>query len=422
MDPELEKICSDYRLKLIESTATSVSFLKEESFTEETKAELEFILKKNVDIINDSNAEIHHEEAAKNEKQEQHFNLNAILLDALKINASDVHIEAQEKAGRIRYRALGIMITASSVNLNEYPALINQIKIRSDLDIAERRLPQDGRFSMQVDHKNLDIRVSIIPALHGEKAVLRILGNITPPALHALGLSSLQLEQFKTSLERKQGLILISGPTGSGKTTSLYSCLSMLNNSKRNIITVEDPVEISIPGITQVQVKESIGLTFGKAIKAFLRQDPDVIMIGEVRDQETAMIAVRAAMTGHLVLSTIHTNSAADTINRLVDLGVPRFLLASTLTLSVAQRLVRTVCSSCMSSTAGCSRCQYTGFSGRKAFFEVISVDSIIKEKIERGLPIEPQQDIEGHRTIADQLINAIAEGITTQDEISACL
>jgi len=274
------------------------------------------------------------------------------------------------------------------------------------LDISEKRLPQDGRIFFNRDEMKFDVRVSVLPTLYGEKIVLRILANSAAEVnLDTLGFSTLDLKRYKEATLKPNGIILISGPTGSGKTTTLYGTLHLLNKSTDNILTVEDPIEYTLEGINQVQVKEEIGLSFSNALRTFLRQDPDVIMVGEIRDAETATLAIRAALTGHLVLSTIHTNSAWGTISRLVDMGIPPFLLASTLNISVAQRLIRTLCSHCKEKVPmsrdvlpnnfkpinlptehyiakGCSNCFYTGYRGRKAIYEVIPMDQVVSEFI----------------------------------------
>ncbi|HYF68650.1 MAG TPA: GspE/PulE family protein [Ohtaekwangia sp.] len=332
--------------------------------------------------------------------------VNELLQQAKGFGSSDIHIEIYDQKCRIRLRIDGKLIEKMRLNKRDYPALVNKIKIMAGLDISEKRLPQDGRISFSFAETKYDVRVSVLPTLYGEKIVLRILGHsATSVHLEELGFSELDLSRYKESIRRPNGIILISGPTGSGKTTTLYGTLKLLNKEGENIVTVEDPIEYTLEGINQVQVKEEIGLTFSSALRSFLRQDPDIIMVGEIRDTETASLAIRAALTGHLVLSTIHTNSAWGTISRLVDMGVPSFLLANTLNASVAQRLIRLLCTSCREKVPleesifppsfkhknvlanhyvakGCKDCLYTGYRGRKAIYEVIPVESSVTDLI----------------------------------------
>ncbi len=330
--------------------------------------------------------------------------LMKIIYEAKSLGSSDIHIEKYDDTARIRIRIDGILIEKYVIEINEYPELINKVKIRSNLDITEKRLPQDGRINLD----EFDIRVSVLPTLHGEKIVMRILSkDASRIDLNQLGLSEYERSVYLEGVKKTSGIILISGPTGSGKTTTLYATLKLLNEEKRNIVTVEDPIEYTIKGINQVQLKEKIGLTFSSALRSFLRQDPDIIMLGEIRDVETAQMAIRAAQTGHLVLSTIHTNSAWGTIARLIDMNLPPFLLASTINTTVAQRLVKILCKSCKKETTieayempqfyrerqikscyapvGCQECFYTGYSGRRAIYEVINIDHQLAEKIKEG-------------------------------------
>ncbi len=335
-----------------------------------------------------------------NQKEQLRFDsktdfVDRLIQEANRLGSSDIHIEIYGDRARIRIRIDGNLIQRFSIEKQDYPELVNKIKIRSNLDISEKRLPQDGR----IEYDDFDIRVSILPTLHGEKIVMRILGHdASSISLEKVGFSPAEKTHYLKGVRKPNGIILISGPTGSGKTTTLYATLKLLNEEKRNIVTVEDPVEYTLEGINQVQLKESIGLTFASALRSFLRQDPDVIMLGEIRDGETAQMAIRAALTGHLVLSTIHTNSAWGTISRLIDMGVPPFLLANTMNTSVAQRLVRKLCSNCtieqelepkdwpqtqlnqpvpesVHVPIGCDQCHYTGYKGRVALYEVIPID-----------------------------------------------
>lgn len=331
----------------------------------------------------------------------------ALLQEAVRTKCSDVHFEPFQQFCRIRFRLDGELKDKRHLTRIEYMGIVNRIKILANLDISEKRLPQDGRINL-LDKAigKLDVRVSVVPTILGEKVVLRLLGqensNLT---LTALGFSAHELESYSECLKKTKGIILISGPTGSGKTTTLYATLKTLNTTKRNILTIEDPVEYTIEGINQVQAKEDIGLTFGKVLRSFLRQDPDIIMLGEIRDEDTAKIAVRLALTGHLVLSTIHTNSAWGTISRLVDMGVPPYLLADTLIVTMAQRLVKKLCNHCKekrpfdkkflpssyetehipsyhSVPIGCHSCYHTGYSGRLAIYELIPIDNTLRELV----------------------------------------
>jgi type IV pilus assembly protein PilB len=325
--------------------------------------------------------------------------LQSLIEEAKSLGSSDIHVEAFEEKCRVRIRIDGVLIERYILNKTEYPSLINKIKIKANLDIAEKRLPQDGRIFYSSGDMKFDIRVSILPTLHGEKIVLRLLSNdATGINIEQLGFSETDLKNYMAGIKKPNGILLISGPTGSGKTTTLYATLNILNSEKTNILTIEDPIEYTLEGINQVQLKENIGLTFASALRTFLRQDPDIIMLGEIRDAETAQMAIRAALTGHLVLSTIHTNSAWGTVSRLLDMGVAPFLLANTLNTTVAQRLVRLLCPECKTKEKfkkellpknfpiteevkehfvphGCESCYYTGYKGRKAIYEVIPID-----------------------------------------------
>jgi type IV pilus assembly protein PilB len=332
-----------------------------------------------------------------------------LITEANSIGSSDIHIEAYEKTCRIRMRIDGKLVERYIIRHDDYPALINKIKIKSNLDIAEKRLPQDGRIFFTAGRSNFDIRVSVLPALYKEKVVLRLLSkDATNIEISALGFDNVQLNNYLEAIRKPHGIILVSGPTGSGKTTTLYATLKILNRESVNILTIEDPIEYTLDGINQVQLKESIGFTFASALRTFLRQDPDIIMLGEIRDNETAQMAIRASLTGHLVLSTIHTNSAWGTINRLMDMGVPSFLLVNTINLTAAQRLVRLLCPDCKEEAPfdesmyppsyrqpriihthylakGCEACYFTGYKGRKALYEVIPIDKELSELIRKG-------------------------------------
>lgn len=369
--------------------------------------------------------------------------LDKLIQEAKKLKSSDIHIEAFEQQCRVRIRIDGLLIERYKVNLLEYPAIINRIKILANLDIAEKRLPQDGRITYKLGTSAFDIRVSILPTLHGEKIVLRLLNNdATNIDLLKLGLSEKDLKAYLDGVQRPNGIVLISGPTGSGKTTTLYATLKLLNKSTRNILTIEDPIEYTLEGINQVQLKENIGLGFASALRTFLRQDPDVIMVGEIRDPETANMAIRAAMTGHLVLSTIHTNSAWGTVSRLLDMGIPSFLTSSTLNMSVAQRLVRLLCPHCKKSqpfngsgypgnfspfyklethfvSGGCDNCYNTGFSGRKAVYEVLPIDNELAMLIKSGeMNAASVLKAKGIKSLAENAFDMFAAGETSLEEI----
>ncbi len=366
-----------------------------------------------------------------------------LISEANSVGASDIHIEVYEEKCRIRMRIDGKLIERFIINPDEYPALINKIKIKANLDISEKRLPQDGRIFFQTDQYKFDIRVSILPGLYGEKVVMRLLSKDTTNIdIDVLGFSEKQKLDYLEGIKQPHGIVLISGPTGSGKTTTLYATLKILNREEVNVVTIEDPIEYTLDGINQVQLKESIGLTFASALRTFLRQDPDIIMLGEIRDGETAQMAVRAALTGHLVLSTIHTNSAWHTISRLIDMDVPSFMVASTLNTSVAQRLVRLLCPNCKKQVpfnnklfpsafepheivethfipVGCDSCYYTGYKGRKAVYEVIPIDHELYDNIKNiKLDMTARLKEKGIKLISDSAFELFKNGLTSVEEI----
>lgn len=356
--------------------------------------------------------------------------LNSLIAEAYQSYCSDIHFECYEARYRIRFRIDGRLIEKYTLEKQQYISLVNQIKIMASLDIAEKRLPQDGRIFYKDSSARFDVRVSVMPSIYGEKVVLRLLTRHPELlVLDNLGLTRRQLEDYKNAVSRPHGMILVSGPTGSGKSTTLYATLSMLNDIERNILTVEDPVEYTLDGVNQVQVKEDIGLDFSSALRTFLRQDPDVIMVGEIRDRETAEIAVRSSLTGHLVLSTLHTNSALGCVSRLSEMGVSPFLQAETLNLLVSQRLVRLLCPSCKRPyeyhrgvtfyrKTGCAECYYTGYKGRKAIYEVIPVDHTIAESIRQGQNANLDIRQGGHTTLADSALTLLREGRTSLEEV----
>lgn len=384
------------------------------------------------------------------QNQELHFTqdfLEKILRSAKEIGSSDIHFEPYEHHCRVRYRMDGKLVEQFSIPTGEYPVIINKIKIRAGLDISEKRLPQDGRITVTSNIDEFDIRVSTLPTLHGEKIVLRILSkDSNNVVLEDLGFSERELRLYKEGTKKPNGIILISGPTGSGKTTTLYATLKLLNDSKTNILTIEDPIEYTLEGVNQVQLKENIGLDFASTLRTFLRQDPDIIMVGEIRDVKTANMAIRAALTGHLVLSTIHTNSAWGTITRLIDMGVPPFLIASTLNVSVAQRLVRKLCPDCKTAhdisedlfpegfippanlkkhykPVGCNSCFHTGYNGRKAIYEIVPVTQSLTVHIKNNeLEINDYLKQQNIQTLKENALRMIKEGITSIEEVYSLL
>jgi general secretion pathway protein E len=375
--------------------------------------------------------------------------VNQILFQAIKRNASDIHIEPFEKDVRVRFRIDGVMQNIMTVPKRAQGALVSRIKIMANLDIAEKRIPQDGRINIKVADKAVDIRVSILPVAYGERVVMRLLDKTRSfKELDQMGLDERDLKIIKIAIEEPNGIIFVTGPTGSGKTTTLYSILSALNQPDSNIITVEDPVEYQLAGIGQVQVKEKTGMTFAAALRSILRQDPDIVMIGETRDKETAQIAIQAALTGHLVLSTLHTNSAPAAITRLIDMGVEPFLIASSLEIVIAQRLVRKLCDKCKKQfqptpemlerlglkpeqtkgitfyqAEGCAECGDTGYKGRIPIFEVMKMtDAIAKLTMERAdtAVITKEAIKEGMTTLVQDGIRKIEQGLTTVEEVLA--
>jgi general secretion pathway protein E len=373
--------------------------------------------------------------------------VNHILFQAVKEDASDIHIEPFEKELRVRYRIDGIMYEKILPPKRFQSAIVSRIKIMSNLNIAEKRLPQDGRIQIKVANKAIDIRVSILPCNFGERVVMRLLDKTKGAQdIQNLHLSPHDLEIVTRNIERPNGIILVSGPTGSGKTTTLYSILKKLNRPDNNIITVEDPVEYTIHGVNQVQVKEDIGLTFSSALRSILRQDPDIVLIGEIRDVETAQIATQAALTGHLVLSTIHTNNAPATITRLIDMGVEPFLVASSMVCIISQRLVRRLCNKCKQvyqpeqamlkrlnlspdevssitfyKPVGCDDCLKTGYRGRLAIFEVMeitdSITRLIVQKVDSSVIKEKGLE-QGMTQLSHDGIRCIKEGLTSIEEV----
>src|SRR5881394_3422500 len=371
---------------------------------------------------------------------------NLILVQAIKDRASDIHVEPFENIVRLRNRVDGVLVDRTPPPKNLQVALVSRLKIMSSLDIAERRLPQDGRMRVRVGGKDYDLRVSFLPTVHGEKCVLRILDKANLSAsMDKLGLDQDTYRRFRAAVDAPHGLLLVTGPTGSGKTTTLYSALNELNNPEYNIVTVEDPVEFQVPGINQVPVRKEIGLSFGNALRSILRQDPDIVMIGEIRDTETAEIAVEAALTGHQVLSTMHCNDAAGAIARLDDMGIAPFLISSSVIIACAQRLVRKICPSCKEPISyppsmyrdlsippshfdgatlhrgrGCDRCNNTGYAGRTAILEAMTITDEVRKLIigrASAMEISKMAISQGMKTLRDAALDRVREGITTLEQ-----
>lgn len=370
--------------------------------------------------------------------------VNSIILHAIKTNSSDIHIEPLEEEMRIRFRVDGELQEVMRTKKNAHPAVVTRIKIMGQMDIAEKRLPQDGRIEVSLENNDVDLRISILPTVHGEKIVIRVLGMSGASGFTKadLGFTPENLELFEKIIKSPNGIILVSGPTGSGKTTTLYAVLQEINKPTLNIITVEDPVEYRMAGISQVQVNTKAGLTFASGLRSILRQDPDIIMIGEIRDSETAQIAIRSAITGHLVLSTIHTNDAAASVARLVDMGIEPYLVSSSVVGLIAQRLVRKICPKCKSSYRpdhtemmllklrepqmlykglGCPACNYTGYSKRTAVHEIIPINKDIRELIDRRSTSDQIRHVAarfGFTSLRDNCSRLVLDGVTTTEEL----
>ena len=370
---------------------------------------------------------------------------NMVLLRAIRDGASDIHIEPQAGKFQVRLRIDGVLYELMSPKLEMHPAVVSRLKVMANLDIAERRIPQDGRIQVQVEGRKVDLRFSSMPGIHGEKVVLRILDKSKAMLdLNTLGFDPAVLERFKFLLKKPHGLIVVCGPTGSGKTTTLYSAITLLNSSDKNLVTIEDPVEYQLDRINQNQVKPAIGLTFSKFLKHALRQDPDIIMVGEIRDRETAEIAIQASLTGHLVLSTLHTNDSPSAITRLLEMGIEPYLLSSSLLASLAQRLVRTTCPECktdyfppkemlqelgceedkqirLSRGKGCSDCYDSGFKGRTGIYELFEMDTGLQSLILANPSIDILQEYlrkNGHGTLNSLGYKKVLERITIIEEV----
>jgi type IV pilus assembly protein PilB len=377
--------------------------------------------------------------------------VNVVLMSAIQKGASDIHIEPYEKELRVRYRIDGILYNIMAPPMKFRDAITSRVKIMSKLDIAEKRLPQDGRIKIRFQddgqQKEIDFRVSVLPTLFGEKIVMRLLDKSKLMLdMTKLGFEQESLDKFEAAIMRPWGMVLVTGPTGSGKTNTLYSSISRINTPETNIMTAEDPVEFNLVGVNQVQVRENIGLNFAAALRSFLRQDPNIILVGEIRDFETAEIAVKAALTGHLVLSTLHTNDAPSTVNRLMNMGIEPFLVASSLNLVCAQRLVRRICKNCVephptpaaalmqagftaedakavvpNKGKGCEKCNNTGYKGRVGLYEVMEVTEDLRELILVGasaLELRRKAVDEGMITLRHSGLRKVKEGVTTIDEV----
>jgi general secretion pathway protein E len=346
--------------------------------------------------------------------------LNALLTQAARDGASDIHIEPYERHSSVRFRVDGSLREVVQPNRALHAALISRLKIMAELDIAEKRLPQDGRISLRIGTRAVDVRVSTLPSAHGERAVLRLLDKSESKLnLEAVGMTGDTLTRFEHLISQPHGIILVTGPTGSGKTTTLYASLARMDAGSSNIMTVEDPIEYELQGIGQTQVNPKIDLDFAKALRAILRQDPDIIMIGEIRDFETAQIAIQASLTGHLVLATVHTNDAASTVTRMIDMGVEPFLLSSSLLGVLAQRLVRKLCPQCQGK--GCDQCGFTGYQGRTGVFELMVVNERIRELIHsRGSEADIREAslAQGMTLMREDGERLVREGITSREEL----
>ncbi|NOH80881.1 type II secretion system protein GspE [Vibrio sp. RE86] len=370
--------------------------------------------------------------------------INAMLGEAIKEGASDIHIETFEKSLSIRFRIDGVLRDVLSPSRKLAPLLVSRVKVMAKLDIAEKRVPQDGRISLRIGGRAVDVRVSTMPSSHGERVVMRLLDkNATRLDLHSLGMTKTNHDSFRQMIQRPHGIILVTGPTGSGKSTTLYAGLTEINSNERNILTVEDPIEFDIDGIGQTQVNPKVDMTFARGLRAILRQDPDVVMVGEIRDLETAQIGVQASLTGHLVMSTLHTNTAVGAITRLRDMGIEPFLISSSLLGVLAQRLVRTLCSDCkepyeadkeskklfglkkkddltLYRACGCEACNFKGYRGRTGIHELLIVDEEVQELIhsEAGEQAIEKSVRERTPSIREDGLNKVRQGVTSLEEV----
>ena len=445
------KFLTGYNIQPVVASEESIARVLEQYYDDD--GELEEVMAgfddSDIDVIRDEDD--FDSDVAKGEAEEPPVVklVNLILTDAIRKQASDIHVEPYEKTFRVRYRIDGVLYEVMRPPMKLRNAILSRIKIMAELDIAERRLPQDGRIKLKMGRgREMDFRVSVLPTLFGEKVVLRLLDKSNLQLdMTKLGFEPSQIEAFQQSIHQPFGMVLVTGPTGSGKTTTLYSALSDLNKVGENISTAEDPVEFNLTGINQVQMHEAIGLNFAAALRSFLRQDPDIIMVGEIRDFETAEIAVKAALTGHMVLSTLHTNDAPSTVNRLLNMGIEPFLVASSVNSIVAQRLARRICENCRevdtatseleleeaglrpeeirSATVyrgtGCPTCSETGFKGRIALYEVMPLTDDLKEFVLNGasaLELKQEAIRGGMVTLRRSALNKLLDGVTTVSEV----
>lgn len=446
------KFMTGYEIEPMIASDTAVMAAIAKSYDVSSK-QLQTVLK-DMETLDDANLSVIHEEEVDINQLKAEVEdapvvklANLILVEAIKKKVSDIHIEPYEKSFRVRYRLDGSLYEVMAPPKKLQAALTSRLKIMASLDIAERRLPQDGRIKMKFEDKEVDLRVSSLPCLFGEKIVMRLLdkSNLTLD-LTKLGFEPNALEDFMKAIGSPYGMVLVTGPTGSGKTTTLYSALNYINTIDVNIMTAEDPVEYNLMGINQVQMKDEIGLNFAAALRSFLRQDPDIIMVGEIRDYETAEIGVKAALTGHLVLSTLHTNDAPSTINRLLNMGIEPFLVASSVVLILAQRLVRRVCKDCKTLETipvqtlvkggmteeeaknavcykgkGCQTCADTGYKGRVALYEVMPIGEEVRELVLQGASadeIKKRAIGAGMKTLRMSGLAKVREGLTTLEEV----
>jgi len=447
------KFLTGYNVEMVVAAESSIKEALEQYYQEEAEEDIDDILdgmaEEDVSLLKDEEG-IDIEELEKSSKEAAVVRLvNLVLVDAIRRGASDIHIEPYEKEFRIRLRIDGVLHEVMKPPLRLRNAIVSRLKIMSELDIAERRLPQDGRIKLVLGReKEVDFRVSVLPTLFGEKVVLRILDKSSLQLdMTMLGFMESQLKHFKYAISQPWGMVLVTGPTGSGKTTTLYSALMELNKTSENISTCEDPVEFNMPGINQVQINDAVGLNFAAALRSFLRQDPDIIMVGEIRDFETAEIAVKAALTGHLVLSTLHTNDAPSTINRLLNMGVEPFLVTASVNLIAAQRLCRKICKDCKAPAQvpkqalldlglteeqiegaqlfrgqGCKTCNNTGYKGRIALYEVMPFYDELKECVLQGysaMELKREAMRLGMTSLRQSGISKLLDGQLTVEEIS---
>lgn len=435
-------------LRVVVTTAADINRIIEQVTTGHTDIQVDEIIKDmaedDVQVVKEATDDVADLEKAGSESPVIRF-VNYLIADGIKQGASDIHIEPKEKALKVRYRIDGILFEAMNPPWSMHAAIVSRMKIMANLDISERRLPQDGRIRAVVHERKVDLRMSTLPTAYGEKVVVRILDNrsINVP-LESLGFGDEALTIWRRQIDEPHGIVLVTGPTGSGKTTTLYSSLRCMDGNKLNISTVEDPIEYHLPQANQVQVHEKIGMTFSAALRSLLRQDPDVVMLGEIRDAETARIAVQASLTGHLVLSTLHTNDAPSSVTRLINIGVEPYLIASAVNAILAQRLVRKICQHCkdkyeptpemaefltlqgmdisrLYKGKGCDRCRKTGYSGRLGIYELLVMDDALRDLVTRNPDVTQFRRLcreKGLVTLRQDGFDKAANGLTTVDEV----